>query len=31
MNVTVGFIIGMAGWAYILYEIFAGEAGSGCK
>ena len=27
MNVTVGFIIGMAGWAYILYEIFAGEAG----
>ena len=27
MNVTVGFVIGMAGWAYILYEIFAGEAG----
>ena len=27
MNVTVAFIIGMAGWAYILYEIFAGEAG----
>ena len=23
----VGFIIGMAGWIYILYEIFAGEAG----
>ena len=22
----LGFIIGMAGWAYILYEIFAGEA-----
>ena len=22
----MGFIIGMAGWAYILYEIFAGEA-----
>merc|ERR1712134_42281 len=22
-----GFAIGMAGWAYILYEIFAGEAG----
>ena len=21
-----GFIIGMVGWAYILYEIFAGEA-----
>ncbi len=27
MNVTIAFIIGMAGWAYILYEIFAGEAG----
>ena len=27
MNVTVAFVIGMAGWAYILYEIFAGEAG----
>jgi len=27
LNVTVAFIIGMAGWAYILYEIFAGEAG----
>ena len=27
MNVTVAFIIGMAGLAYILYEIFAGEAG----
>jgi len=27
INVTVGFIVGMAGWAYILYEIFAGEAG----
>jgi bacteriorhodopsin len=26
MDVTVAFIIGMAGWAYILYEIFAGEA-----
>ena len=23
---TVGFIIGMAGWIFILYEIFAGEA-----
>jgi len=22
-----GFLIGMAGWAYILYEIFAGQAG----
>jgi sensory rhodopsin len=26
-TITIGFIIGMAGWAYILYEIFAGEAG----
>ena len=24
---TIGFVIGMAGWAYILYEIFFGEAG----
>ena len=23
---TIGFVVGMAGWAYILYEIFAGEA-----
>ena len=27
INEWLGFIIGMAGWAYILYEIFAGEAG----
>lgn len=26
LNVTVGFGIGMAGWAFILYEIFFGEA-----
>ena len=26
MNVTLGFVIGMAGWLLILYEIFAGEA-----
>ncbi|WP_372824048.1 bacteriorhodopsin-like [Polaromonas sp.] len=26
LNVWLGFGIGMAGWAYILYEIFAGEA-----
>jgi bacteriorhodopsin len=26
MDLTVGFVIGMLGWAYILYEIFAGEA-----
>ena len=27
INVTIGFVIGMLGWAYILYEIFFGEAG----
>jgi bacteriorhodopsin len=27
MGVWPGFLIGMAGWAYILYEIFAGQAG----
>ena len=26
INVTVGFVIGMAGWIYIIYEVFAGEA-----
>ena len=26
MNYWVGFIIGMAGWLYIIYEISAGEA-----
>ena len=26
MNATLGFVIGMVGWIYILYEIFAGEA-----
>jgi len=26
IDVTVGFVIGMLGWAFILYEIFAGEA-----
>ena len=24
---AVGFVIGLAGWIYILYEIFSGEAG----
>ena len=24
---TLGFVIGMAGWFYILYEVFSGEAG----
>jgi bacteriorhodopsin len=27
INSMLGFIIGMAGWIYILYEIFSGEAG----
>ena len=27
INATIGFVIGMAGWIFILYEIFAGEAG----
>ena len=26
INTTLGFVIGMVGWIYILYEIFAGEA-----
>ncbi len=26
INVTLAFVIGMAGWLYIIYEIFAGEA-----
>jgi len=26
INITAGFVIGMAGWIYILYEIFSGEA-----
>ncbi len=27
INATIGFVVGIAGWLYILYEIFAGEAG----
>jgi len=27
INKTLGFVIGMAGWVYILYEVFSGEAG----
>ena len=27
INSLLGFIIGMAGWLYILYEVFSGEAG----
>jgi len=26
INTSVGFVIGMAGWLYIVYAIFAGEA-----
>jgi len=28
VNAWMGFMVGMAGWGYILFEIFAGEAGS---
>merc|ERR1712048_1422023 len=28
VNAWLGFIVGMAGWIFILYEIFMGEAGS---
>merc|ERR1712151_1341144 len=28
INPWIGFIVGMCGWAFILFEIFAGEAGS---
>lgn len=31
INVTIGFVIGMLGWFYILYEIFLGEAGKASK
>ena len=27
----VGFVIGMAGWIYILFEIFSGEANAAAK
>jgi bacteriorhodopsin len=27
INSTLGFVIGMIGWFYILYEVFSGEAG----
>ena len=27
INSTLGFIVGMAGWIYILFEVFSGEAG----
>lgn len=31
LNITVGFVIGMLGWFYILYEIFFGEAGKAAE
>jgi bacteriorhodopsin len=31
INITLGFVIGMLGWFYILYEIFLGEAGKAAK
>ncbi|UTP72321.1 bacteriorhodopsin-like [Alteromonas sp. LMIT006] len=31
MDITIGFVIGMLGWFYILYEIFAGEAGKAAE
>ena len=31
MNVTLGFVIGMVGWAYILYEISCWRSWQGCS
>ena len=36
LDATLGFVVGMAGWIYIIYEVFSGEAsklaaGSGNK
>merc|ERR1719345_211421 len=31
MDPWVGFAIGMAGWAFILFEVFAGESANACK
>ena len=31
INALLGFIIGMAGWVYILYEVFSGEAGKAAQ
>merc|ERR1712139_491318 len=28
VNAWAGFVVGLAGWGFILFEIFAGEAGS---
>lgn len=31
IDTTVGFVIGMLGWLYILYEVFMGEAGKAAE
>ena len=31
LNATVGFVIGMLGWAWILYELHAGEVGAAAE
>jgi bacteriorhodopsin len=31
MDLTLGFVIGMLGWFYILYEVFLGEAGKAAE
>merc|ERR1719240_2624222 len=31
INAWIGFVVGMCGWGFILFEIFAGEAGSTAK
>ncbi len=31
MDLTLGFVIGMIGWFYILYEVFLGEAGKAAE
>jgi hypothetical protein len=30
INAMLGFIVGIVGWAYILYEIFFGESWKSC-
>jgi len=31
INVWIGFVLGCAGWGFILFEIFAGESADACK
>jgi len=31
INAWAGFAVGMAGWAFILFEVFAGESAGACK